>query len=244
MCAQQWTEIDLSSAPSLAMARYKRAFLNDGKGCCKDDPAPRVETTSSKCFRKRESRRSKASTISASVGRGSAHAQKPRTFFRGRGFCGSLACLERAVGVGCWSMWRPESPSSGSGAVGSYRGRQRGRTRLHGSMGRAGAVRFGRSPGRRSRVRWRKQASWPLAAQHDIPNLLVMTCNASKRAETICLKHLSYMQFHLIFWNVRADTYGYLAAADQKGVMLLSGYSPALMKFILWARWRKRWPRR
>jgi hypothetical protein len=38
MCAQQWTEIDLSSVPSLAMARYKRAFLNEGKGCCKDDP--------------------------------------------------------------------------------------------------------------------------------------------------------------------------------------------------------------
>ena len=37
----------------------------------------------------------------------------------------------------------------------------------------------------------------------------------------------------IIFWNVRADTYGYPAAADQKGVMLLSGYSPALMKFIL-----------
>ena len=38
---------------------------------------------------------------------------------------------------------------------------------------------------------------------------------------------------NIIFWNVRADTYGYPAAADQKGVMLLSGYSPALMKFIL-----------
>jgi hypothetical protein len=38
---------------------------------------------------------------------------------------------------------------------------------------------------------------------------------------------------NIIFWNVRADTLGYPAAADQKGVMLLSGYSPALMKFIL-----------
>jgi hypothetical protein len=38
---------------------------------------------------------------------------------------------------------------------------------------------------------------------------------------------------NIIFWNVRADTYGYPAAADQKGVILLSGYSPALMKFIL-----------
>jgi hypothetical protein len=49
---------------------------------------------------------------------------------------------------------------------------------------------------------------------------------------------------NIIFWNVRADTYGYPAAADQKGVMLLSGYSPALMKFILSGRWRRRWPRR
>ena len=38
---------------------------------------------------------------------------------------------------------------------------------------------------------------------------------------------------NIIFWNVRADTLGYPAAADQKGVMMLSGYSPALMKFIL-----------
>ena len=40
---------------------------------------------------------------------------------------------------------------------------------------------------------------------------------------------------NIIFWNVHADTFGYPAAADQKGVMLrlLSGYSPALMKFIL-----------
>ena len=38
---------------------------------------------------------------------------------------------------------------------------------------------------------------------------------------------------NIIFWNVRADTNGYPAAADQKGVILLSGYSPALMKFIL-----------
>ena len=27
---------------------------------------------------------------------------------------------------------------------------------------------------------------------------------------------------NIIFWNVRADTFGYPAAADQKGVMLLS----------------------
>ena len=38
---------------------------------------------------------------------------------------------------------------------------------------------------------------------------------------------------NIIFWNVRADTVGYPSAADQKGVMLLSGFSPSLMKFIL-----------
>ena len=60
MCAQQWTEIDLSSVASLAMARYKRAFLNEGKGCCKDTTpsAPRVEKTFSKCFRKRSGKES------------------------------------------------------------------------------------------------------------------------------------------------------------------------------------------
>mmetsp|Transcript_13516 Transcript_13516/g.22225 ORF Transcript_13516/g.22225 Transcript_13516/m.22225 type:complete len:723 (+) Transcript_13516:28-2196(+) len=36
----------------------------------------------------------------------------------------------------------------------------------------------------------------------------------------------------IIFWNVRGSV-GYPAAADEEGVMLLSGYSPALMKFIL-----------
>ena len=38
---------------------------------------------------------------------------------------------------------------------------------------------------------------------------------------------------NIIFWNVRAETVGFPAAADDKGVMLLSGFSPALMKFIL-----------
>lgn len=37
----------------------------------------------------------------------------------------------------------------------------------------------------------------------------------------------------IIFWNVRANTVGFPVTADQKGVMMLSGYSPALMKFIL-----------
>ena len=37
----------------------------------------------------------------------------------------------------------------------------------------------------------------------------------------------------IIFWNVRADTVGYPAAADDKGVMMLSGFSPVLLKFVL-----------
>jgi hypothetical protein len=32
---------------------------------------------------------------------------------------------------------------------------------------------------------------------------------------------------------VRADTVGYPAAADDRGVMMLSGFSPALLKFVL-----------
>jgi len=37
---------------------------------------------------------------------------------------------------------------------------------------------------------------------------------------------------NIIFWNVRAAE-GFPAAADQKGVMFLSGFSPSLMKFVL-----------
>jgi hypothetical protein len=35
----------------------------------------------------------------------------------------------------------------------------------------------------------------------------------------------------LVFWN--SNTVGYAAAADDQGVIMLSGYSPALMKFVL-----------
>jgi len=37
----------------------------------------------------------------------------------------------------------------------------------------------------------------------------------------------------IIFWNVRGDVVGYPASADSKGVVMLSGFSPALMKFVL-----------
>ena len=83
MCAQQWTEIDLSSVPSLAMARYKRAFLNEGKGCCKDDhecAACRdnfVKNASGKGSLGAQGQ----AAISASNGGGSAHAQKARRFW-------------------------------------------------------------------------------------------------------------------------------------------------------------------
>jgi len=99
--------------------------------------------------------------------------------------------------------------------------------------------------------------------QHDVPDLLVVSDMQfdearggygggggeaphahrwnTAHAEIAQLFHQVGMQVHgrplnppnIIFWNVRADTVGYPAAADQKGVMLLSGYSPALMKFIL-----------
>jgi len=36
----------------------------------------------------------------------------------------------------------------------------------------------------------------------------------------------------IIFWNVRENTVGYPAGADEEGVTLLSGYSPSLLKFI------------
>ena len=35
------------------------------------------------------------------------------------------------------------------------------------------------------------------------------------------------------FWNLRGDTRGHAARADARGVRLLSGYSPALLKLVL-----------
>jgi hypothetical protein len=87
--------------------------------------------------------------------------------------------------------------------------------------------------------------------QHDIPDLLVISDmhfdeaagDGRKTAHEKIVELFASvgMQVHghplqppnIIFWNVRADTVGYPAAADQKGVMLLSGFSPSLMKFIL-----------
>jgi hypothetical protein len=88
--------------------------------------------------------------------------------------------------------------------------------------------------------------------QEDIPNLLVvsdMQFDEAHRgnggwktaAEGIkLLFHKLGMEIHgeplqpptIIFWNVRGSV-GYPAAGDDEGVVLLSGYSAALMKFVL-----------
>lgn len=88
--------------------------------------------------------------------------------------------------------------------------------------------------------------------QKDIPNLLVISDmqfdeaqgrNSSWTSAFGMIKNLYHklgMEVHgapldppiIIFWNVRGSV-GYPAASDDEGVVLLSGYSPALMKFIL-----------
>jgi len=37
----------------------------------------------------------------------------------------------------------------------------------------------------------------------------------------------------ITFWNLRGDTHGFPASADQPGVKMLSGFSPALLKLVL-----------
>lgn len=37
----------------------------------------------------------------------------------------------------------------------------------------------------------------------------------------------------IIFWNLRSDTTGHVASADQEGVIMLSGYNPSLLKHFL-----------
>jgi Domain of unknown function (DUF2828) len=38
---------------------------------------------------------------------------------------------------------------------------------------------------------------------------------------------------HIIYWNLRGDTHGYPANADQQGVTMLSGFSPSLLKMLM-----------
>lgn len=87
---------------------------------------------------------------------------------------------------------------------------------------------------------------------HEIPDLLVISDMQFNEAEGTKswslsqqkIKHMFAklgMKLHgapldppqIIFWNVRSGVVGYPASADSKGVMMLSGFSPALMKFVL-----------
>jgi hypothetical protein len=38
---------------------------------------------------------------------------------------------------------------------------------------------------------------------------------------------------NIIYWNLRANTPGFQTSSDHPGVQMLQGYSPSLMKFIL-----------
>lgn len=84
--------------------------------------------------------------------------------------------------------------------------------------------------------------------QEDIPDLMVVSdmqfdqASREKNMFQVCEKMFKDLGMKLygkalqppniIFWNVRAAE-GFPAAADQKGCMLLSGYSASLMKFVL-----------
>jgi len=362
MCAQQWTEIDLSSVPSLAMARYKRAFLNEGKGCkddperatCRDNfvkmlqekgvsalkgkqlfPHQLVEEVLAPKSRGRFSGDEISAAVSLVL---NAQWEAVRTGLleqveaRKAELARAAAPLDHAEAVseaarGCTAAWAGRALSVAAEvladvAVSAGASRPLGLSRLvcmadvSGSMSgtpmhvaialgilvsevchpafRDKVLTFSSDPVWHhldhgaafvDKVRSLASAHWGMSTdfakamrkiaemvysecleQHDIPDLLVVSDMQFDQARR---DHLSYMQFdqarkdhsawdtayeeiaqlfhevgmqvhgrplsppNIIFWNVRADTYGYPAAADQKGVMLLSGYSPALMKFIL-----------
>ena len=357
MCAQQWTEIDLSSVPSLAMARYKRAFLNEGKGCCKDDPE-RAACRENFLKMLKEKRASALkgkqlfphelveevlmpkNIVSAAVSLVlNAQWEAVRTGLleqveaRKAELARAAAPLEHAESVGeaarsCTAAGRALFVAAevlADAAVSARARRPLGLSRLvcmadvSGSMSgtpmhvaialgilisevchpafRDKVLTFSSDPVWHhldhgaafvdkvlslARAHWGMSTDFAKAMrkiaemvcserleQHDIPDLLIVSDMQFDQARG---DHLSYMnftqsdqarQYHpawdtayeeiaqlfhevgmqvhgrplsppkIIFWNVRADTYGYPAAADQKGVMLLSGYSPALMKFIL-----------
>ena len=358
MCAQQWTEIDLSSVPSLAMARYKRAFLNEGKGCCKDDPERAAcrdnfvkmlqEKGVSALKGKQLFPHQLVEEVLTPKSRGEVSAEVSlvlnaqweavRTGLleqvedRKAELARSAAPLDHAEAVseaacGSTEAWAGRAlfvaaEVLADAAVSAGASRPLGLSRLvcmadvSGSMSgtpmhvaialgilvsevchpafRDKVLTFSSDPVWHhldhgaafvDKVRSLSSAHWDMSTdfakamrkiaemvcserleQHDIPDLLVVSDMQFDQARG---DHLSYMQFdqarkdhsawdtayeeiaelfhevgmqvhgrplsppNIIFWNVRADTYGYPAAADQKGVMLLSGYSPALMKFIL-----------
>ena len=115
MCAQEWSEIDMSHVPSLAMSRYKRAFLNEGKGRSTEDP-------------ERAACRENLLTVLTEKG---VAALKGKQLFphelvkevlepkgaRGRhgalseGVTAVSTCSGRPCARGCWSRWRLERPS-------------------------------------------------------------------------------------------------------------------------------------
>ena len=93
--------------------------------------------------------------------------------------------------------------------------------------------------------------------QHNIPDLLVVSdmqfddaswdksegkhewnsvhCNITALFHTLGLELYGTLLLppKIIFWNVRCDSVGYPTTADQPGVVMLSGFSPALLKFVL-----------
>ena len=163
-CAQQWTEIDLSSVPSLAMARYKRAYLNEGKGCCKDDPERAA-------CRDNFVKMLQEKGVSALKGKQLFPHQlveevlTPKS--RGR-FSGDE--VSAAVSLVLNAQW--EAMRTGLLEQVEARKAELAAAPLDHAEAVSGALRgcttawAGRALfGRRSRVRWRKQASWPLAAR-------------------------------------------------------------------------------
>mmetsp|Transcript_61518 Transcript_61518/g.133323 ORF Transcript_61518/g.133323 Transcript_61518/m.133323 type:complete len:423 (-) Transcript_61518:56-1324(-) len=90
--------------------------------------------------------------------------------------------------------------------------------------------------------------------QEDVPNLLVISDMQFDSASTVrgaegwntAYRNIEIMfrdaglRMHgaplspptIVFWNVRGSI-GFPAASDQKGVVMLSGFSPALLKFVL-----------
>ena len=353
MCAQEWSEIDMSHVPSLAMSRYKRAFLNEGKGRSTEDPERAAcrenlltvltekvvaalkgkqlfphelvkEVLEPKGARGRHGALSEGVTAvlnvqweavrqglleqvearKAELAQAAAPLQHAEAVDAASQLCPGVAALSVAA-----EALAAEAVSAGaSRPVGLSRlvcmadvsGSMSG-TPMHVAIALGVLVSEVCHPAFRDKVltfsedpRWHQlqpgaafvykvqslqSAHWGGSTdfakamrkiaelvsaerleQHDVPDLLVvsdMQFDAARggygrpaphahgwdtaHEEIVALFHQVGMQVHgrplnppnIIFWNVRADTFGYPAAADQKGVMLLSGYSPALMKFVL-----------
>jgi hypothetical protein len=82
---------------------------------------------------------------------------------------------------------------------------------------------------------------------NQIPNLLVFTdgqfdlMNKNDTSWKTCHQHLvtkwetaGYNDIpNIIYWNLRSNTPGFQTSADYPGVQMLQGYSPSLLKFVL-----------